>query len=150
MGVSTLSQMQIEWIIDPEKGWEKWRNYDNLPEGYKAFLKRENDFRIDSSELTNGVPYTYSVKYWENTDTYSVIRWKKKAGSSGTGWQRKPPNEYSFTRVEEGKADDINELAAMGKSSGEKWKYEGFTVLNGQIIHVITRQEKVNNSEQKS
>jgi len=142
--------MQLDWIVDSEKGWEKWRNFDNLPEGYKAFLKRENDFRIDSAELTNGQMYTYSVKYWENTDTYSVIRWKKKSGS-GTGSWKKPANEYTFTRVEEGSADDINEIAAMGNASGEKWKYEGFVVLKrvvgtetrDEIVHIISKQDKM-------
>lgn len=146
-----MTMSQLDWIKDPEKGWEKWRNYDNLPEGYKSILKREDKFRVDSSELTDGVPYTYQVSYWSTSDTYSVIRWPKKPGFSagGSSW-RKPPNEYSFTKVEEGNQADINEIAAMGRSTGEKWKYEGFAVIDGKIIHIITRQDKLTTDQNQN
>lgn len=88
---------QHEWEKVPDKNFEKWKNFDNLPEPYKQLLKKEDNFKIEDGTLTNGTKYTYKVSYWQTSDTWSVIRWLSTGSKT---WTAAKKDQYYTVKTE--------------------------------------------------
>jgi len=94
------------------------KDYDYLPDEFKEFIKKENDFRIDKDGMTFG------VKVWDN-GVASVSAWEKKEKTGGYGG---PKNiyvkDFSCNYVEVCPPEAFNDLANTHQAkNGSKWQY---------------------------
>src|SRR5215213_4273873 len=92
------------WIKDPKgSGFERIRNYDNMPDEYKEFLPKQDGFTITKDG------YRYSVKYWDTSDTFGVSRIKTDSTST---FSSKPKPAFQRTFYRDAAVQTINEQTA--------------------------------------
>src|SRR6476469_4628214 len=142
-----------EWQTDPKNpDAQIFKNFDNLPEGYRAFLVKEDNYKTEDSTLTEGVTYIYKVKYWENSDTYSVWRVKKKqysnsGSSSGSGFKGgfrssgKPQPQYLDVKL-----CDVGEASSLLKTNRSDG--DTYWTCEEKIVKDV-KKETINNGEEQ-
>jgi len=130
------------WKKDKQgRGFENITNYDNAPEEIKSFLRKEDKF----STVKDG--YRYNVKYWENSDSFSISRIKldNDFRSGSQGQSTKPPfakTIYRDVAVEFVSKDVANNLL-KDRTPGGYWTFINGIEVSGEAIACMVRKEKL-------
>lgn len=126
-----MSQQNLWKPIQGKPGLEV-AVYTRLPEAYKTFLPQATTDNVD--KVVNGKDpldnkeMTYKMKYSDQYDSYSVLRWEKKAGS-GAGAQRFSPTISIGVQLVD--IEQANKLLKLNQDagSGVYYKITGNPVL---------------------
>jgi hypothetical protein len=142
------------WIKDPsgKTAFENIRNYDNMPAYYKNFIKKEDGFSIIGKDIAGKENYKFNVKYWDNSDSFSVSRIKIEKKGYGTDYA-KPGDGGAFKKfpqrtiyrdaaVTVASTQSTNVLLADRVPNGF-WTVISSYVHDGEPVFALVRKEKI-------